>query len=233
MKNEKKEVTEKDIRSWNVNYDIAKEAFNQSHIRTKDLLDVKDKSDTKAFTLLSIYITLIIGLLTVGNIFSEKIEKISIIYLFVIPAISLFFGTIMLFISLLSSKYAYLGSTPKMWLKKEIMEGDNNTLAKLLVELTYFYKKRICQSIKSNRKKLIFIDIGIIFGLFSILSCVSRIFMSKTSSVYTPLIFFKKIVVEIFTFPSWIIWGILLLVIVIFVCHKYKLLKKLFKVNKL
>jgi hypothetical protein len=155
-----------ELQNFNINIDIAKEAFSQSEKRLNDILETKKQYEQKAFILLNSYFLTSTALFTIAfSIFKSK-ESL-IFYGFIIYGIILFIATFCFILSLLKDDYGYLGSTPDMWLKKDILEGDNSSLAIMLSYITYYHQERINYSLISNQKKEKWIDRGIYLTLCS------------------------------------------------------------------
>jgi hypothetical protein len=165
-----------------ININIVREAFMQAEKRLNDILDTKKQFEQKAFTLFSGYLTGTIGLFTIAvTLFNEK-SKNNLFMAFIISGILLLVGSIFLSISLKGFNYGYLGSTPRMWLKKYIIEGDEKSLSTMLSYITHYHQNRIDKSLNSNKIKTIFIDLGILFGIIALIVFVIMILF------YNPLV---------------------------------------------
>ena len=139
MKDDNKlEITSEDIETiynkYNgLNVPLVKEAYRQTELKVQDEQVRKERIDRRAFTLLTVHLTLI-GLI-VGLISSTEVLPIFLI-LISVTGLILIAGTFCLFQSLRSRKYAPLGTYPHSWLiegylKNNKEESSNNQMLAL------------------------------------------------------------------------------------------------------
>lgn len=165
-------MTLKEIHASKINLDIAKEAYTQAEKKLNDILDTKKQFEQKAFILFSGYLTSAIGLFVLRlTLFNNK----KLFSVFIVSSIILLLGVVSFCIALRTAQYGSLGSSPKMWLEKYILEGDNNMLSKMFAYLTFYCHEKIDISLKSNNLKAFFIDLGIYFGIIAIGIFIVRI----------------------------------------------------------
>jgi hypothetical protein len=165
---EKKQESEimslEEIQNCEIHSDTIKETIKQSEKRLLDVLDTRKTHDQKAFILFNGYITISIALFSIGAAFYKHHYMFkpffSTCFIFVL-------GALCFMISLIDSKYGALGSNPKMWLRKGVLDGDDDSYKISLAYLAYYYQNRIKQSISSNNKKANWVRGGIIIGFIA------------------------------------------------------------------
>ncbi len=165
-----------------INFQIVKEAFDQAEKRLKDVLDTKQQIEQKAFILFNGYLTSLIGEISAAFVVKESHPNLFTFLAILIPFFVVSLSLIAL--SFNSKAYGTLGSNPSMWLEKDILEGNKNSLKIMLGYVTFHHQNRIKVSIKSNNRKLNLINyssyislIGLVIALFaSFLICFFRIF---------------------------------------------------------
>ena len=147
-----------------INSKAAELAFNQSEKRIEDLLSAKSAFETKATALLGVYTTIAVALFTAAWTvsFMEGFAQLAV----AVWLSGLFFlvGSIFYVLSFRSQAYALMGVDPEMWLRKTVIDGDDSAVARNLTYIAHFHAQRIATSLASNRRKSLFIELGIWTG---------------------------------------------------------------------
>ena len=165
-------LTLEEIKNCKINYEIIREALEQSEKRLKDYLQTMKDINQKTFIYFNAYLTIIIGLISAGyiikdkNIYPQLLDFIFIFSPFILCSLILFI------LALHSFNYGSVGSDPEMWLEKDIIEGDKDRLSKMLGEITFYHENRIAESLKSNGKKLKFQEAGIYLSILGIIASI-------------------------------------------------------------
>ena len=161
-------IEEKDIidiyQSSGLNLDLVNEAYRQCELKVQDEQVRKERIDKRAFTLLTVHLTLI-GLI-VGLISSTEVLPI-FLALISFTGLILIAGTFCLFQALKSRKYAPLGTYPHSWLTKESLINYENEdyneqiLALTLTRLLYFQESNIRDGDKASSIRLKWLNWGL------------------------------------------------------------------------
>jgi hypothetical protein len=158
-------LTLEELRSSNVDFDIAKEALAQSEKRLGDALDAKKAVEQKATVLFGAYVTIMLALFGAGAALAKDAHLMA-------PALPFFVtGTIFL-IGALSfanvfkgAEYGNLGSEPSMWLQSGRIDGDKQAFARMLAYLAHHHANRISVSYASNDRKTASLHFGMVMGI--------------------------------------------------------------------
>lgn len=162
-------MTPKEIQeTQHVSYEIMQEALKQSEKRLEDFLDTKKDIERKAMFLMCFCV---LFCFVIAQIFKNT-NILFLIYFLLVTAIALFNA------ALLPMKFGTIGSEPGCFLKKDIIGGDNRTLAYVLAYITHSYKLRIDVSYKSLKNKNKLVAIGSIMIMLSIACAIYAIFFS-------------------------------------------------------
>jgi hypothetical protein len=66
--------------------------------------------------------------------------------------------------------YGSIGSNPKFWLRKDTLEGDNDTLNTVLAYLTHSYQEIIETTYISNEKKITLQNAGFYLNIMGVIT---------------------------------------------------------------
>jgi len=160
----------------NFNLTMLKEALRQTELRVNYTIDTKKRLDTKAFTLLSIFLsfatiftTLITSAFFVENYISTKSATP-----FLFSSITFIIGSAYLLKALRSCDSATIGRYPDTWLyDKNKIAGEHTTIQQsdnegyILTHILFDYQNRIEVGDSSNDTRVILIDKAIICGILS------------------------------------------------------------------
>ena len=175
----------------NFNLPLLKEALRQTELRVNYTIETKKRLDTKAFTLLSIFLsfatiftTLITSAFFVENYISTKLATP-----FLFSSITFIIGSAYLLKALRSFESATIGRYPDTWLYDKnkiageytaIQQSDNEGY--ILAHILFDYQDRIKGGDSSNDKRVILIDKAIICGIISpILLLTSSIILTVST----------------------------------------------------
>ena len=177
----------------NCNLRMLKEALRQTELRVSYTIDTKKRLDTKALTLLSIFIsfaTLFASITT--SVLTKNEASNQLIIPFILSSFAFVTGSVYLLKALKSQESATLGRYPDTWLydsKKiagdceETKRLDNEGYIITHILLDYQKSIKICDA--SNDTRVDLIDTAIKWGISSpILLLVSSIILVVTNHLY-------------------------------------------------
>jgi len=155
-----------ELQKAKLNPRIVDEAFKESEKHLMEILECRKEFDSKAFTLLTGYLTAIAVFLSLKG--SGILMHSATLFLGA-SVFSLLLGSISLFFSLLGLNYGFLGSDPESWLRKSVVDSsDDAELTRMKAYLTFDRQKHIENGGKNNRHKLLFLEAGIVFGIIAL-----------------------------------------------------------------
>ena len=157
-------LTLEELQSLNINADVAREAFVQSDRYLVDTLGVRNSYEQKAASLMGAYITISVALFGIGGAIFKDSGAPARIWPFFAAGLVFIAGSSCFIVALKAGKYAAVGSVPEMWLRSGVIDGTEYAVAAMLAYLTYHHHERIEMSVRSNRRKALWIDAGIFFG---------------------------------------------------------------------
>jgi len=142
-----------------ISLDAARLATDDAKLRLTDALDLSKSLEQKAFTVLGVYITITIAIFGILTRSSFHLG----ISLFVSGSI-FYYGIIRALLSLKSSNYGCVGSSPDVWVREGVINGDDNSIALNLTYIARDYLNPIEESDQSNQKKAKNLNHAIISG---------------------------------------------------------------------
>jgi len=158
-------LTLEELKSSNVDFDIAKEALSQSEKRLVDALDAKKMVEQKATVLFGAYVTIMLALFGVGAALAKDAHLM-------VPALPFFVTGVIFMVGALyfanvfkGAEYGNLGSEPSMWLQSGRIDGDKQEFARMLAYLAHHHAHRISISYTSNEGKTISLHFGMLMGV--------------------------------------------------------------------
>lgn len=158
-----------EIQKSKVSLPIIREALNQVEKMVQDIIRKKETVNQKSFVLFNAYFTILIGLVSASYVVFDK--GYSGLFGFVFPLSSFFLvSLVFLLMSLRCGYFGTLGSRPGFWLTKDVIEGNENTLAIMLAYLTHTYENAITISVKSNETKIVMQHAGLYLSVFGVIS---------------------------------------------------------------
>lgn len=150
--------------SQKLNSKVVLEIVNQAKERLQDLLETNKAFISKAFTLLSGYITLSTVFLGLAINMYAKTNQTLLVLSCLCVSVGFFISTLFVLKSIKTSKHGTLGCDPNDWLNDEYTKGDDDTFNYMMLYLAENYQKRIQQSRQTNIKKNKEINIAILLG---------------------------------------------------------------------
>jgi F0F1-type ATP synthase assembly protein I len=176
-----------DLQSADVNLAVAKEALDQVQKRLADLITTKEAIERKATTLFSSYVTIALALFGVGAaLMKDQMLEISP-WPFHIAAILFVIGAGLFVRVLHGAVYGYAGSAPDMWLVRGRIDGDEQALARMLAYLVHYHAGRIEDSEASNRRKSMFLHLGMYCGIAGPVVILIGTLVAKYSDVVSAI----------------------------------------------
>jgi hypothetical protein len=169
-------MTLDEIQVATINPDVAREAHAQAQKRLEDALSTKASHEQKAFALLAAYITAALALFTVFGVLAAGTNHM-LAPAFMLTGVVYVAGAILSGVALLPRTYGAIGSDPSAWLRTGIIDGGEAALSSALAYETFFQKKRIDDSIKSNNSKAKLIRVSIVAGAVAPLILVWWVWM--------------------------------------------------------
>ena len=162
-------MTKKDIINWDLknkkkltfNEAYLNEGYSHSEKRLIDILSTKKILDQKAFFFLSYGLVMGLSFFLIANSIL-KYNKL-LFFLSCFCSVGMILSSIFFSFSLKSLHYGSLGEYPTNWIKKNAPSKKSFLMCSI-----FDLKIRIDYSLKSNIKKSIFIDYGIIIFLISL-----------------------------------------------------------------
>jgi hypothetical protein len=130
------EMSLEEIQAANVNPLVAREAHDQSAKRLADALDTKRNYEQKAFTLFSGYLTASLAVCGILAAIYKDHGMTTLATAFAIAAILLIGGVTCFVLALKEQKYGTLGSSPDMWLRRGVIDGQDLALSQMLAYVT-------------------------------------------------------------------------------------------------
>jgi hypothetical protein len=156
----------KELRKAKLNPLLVEIAFTESEKHLIDILECRKEFDSKAFTLLAGYMAAATTLLSL--VVSNVVPCNAMVPL-TISACLFCLGAVFLSISLKGFDYGFLGSDPARWLRKNVVDSqDNAELIRMKAYQIFYRQSDIEKSGKSNRWKLLFLEIGLYTGIAAI-----------------------------------------------------------------
>lgn len=168
----------------NFNLPMLKDALRQTELRVNYTIDTKKRLDTKAFALLSIFLsfaTIFVALInspffvaTYEITNSSKLLSAKLIVPFLLSSITFIIGAIYLLKALRSHNSATIGRYPETWLydKNKIageytptQQADNEGY--IITHILFDYQDRIAAGDSSNDIRVALIDKAITWGIMS------------------------------------------------------------------
>ena len=107
-------MTLDEIRTADINPEIAREAYSQASMRLGDILETKKSYEQKAFTLFSGYLTATLALFGVGGTLFRHDGLTQTVSAFAGAGIIFAIGAMCLVIALLDADYGAVASDPNM-----------------------------------------------------------------------------------------------------------------------
>lgn len=150
-----------------INPTIAREAYDQADKRLADTLDTKKAFEQKAFTLFGGYLTISLALFGAGGAVSSLANLKYLTGPFWWTGSLMVVGTICFLLALMDKQYGALASHPEMWLNAGTIDGPDTVLPTMLSYITFYMAERIDVSASMNRKKALWIRLGIVAGILS------------------------------------------------------------------
>jgi hypothetical protein len=146
-------MTLEEIRSSQINPNVAREAYNQADKRLTDVLETKKSFEQKAFTLFGVYVTAATALFGVGGAILKDNYWNYLSTPFFWTAGMFVAGAIFFILALMDKTYGALASDPEMWLNKGTIDGEDGMVSLMLAYITYYHKQRIQKSTEANYSK--------------------------------------------------------------------------------
>lgn len=142
------------IQDLKVNEKIVREALNQSEKKLIDFLENKKNICNKIFILFNVFISILIALVSAVAYVTQHQEcKLFLYFIYPFGAL-LFLSVLFCLLALKADRYGSLGTKAGFWLRKDILEGNSNTLTVMLGYVLYSYKEKIETTYLSNEKKI-------------------------------------------------------------------------------
>ena len=157
-------LTLDELQATNINSAVAREAYTQVDRHLLDILEVRKSFEQKAATLMGAYITISVALFGIGGAIFKDAGAAAKVWPFFGAGLVFIVGAWCFIAALKSGQYAAVGSTPEMWLNRGTIDGSDNAVAAMLAYITFHHRDRIAISIKGNKRKAMWIDIGIYLG---------------------------------------------------------------------
>lgn len=157
-------MTLNELQSSTINAVVAREAYTQVDRHLLDILEVRKSFEQKAATLMGAYVTLSVALFGIGGAIFKDAGAGAKVLPFFGAGVVFIVGAWCFIAALKSGKYAAVGSTPEMWLNRGTIDGNDNAMAAMLAYITFHHRERIAISIKGNKRKARWIDVGIYLG---------------------------------------------------------------------
>ena len=158
-------MTLDEIRTAEINPQIAREAYSQASMRLGDILETKKSYEQKAFTLFSGYLTVTLALFGVGGTIFSHDGPNQTVLAFAVAGIIFAIGAMCLVVALLDADYGAVASDPDMWLRKDTIDGPDSRLGLMLAYITFYHQERIDMSVESNLNKARWIRRAIFCGI--------------------------------------------------------------------
>jgi hypothetical protein len=175
-----------ELRSLNVNFDIAKEALSQAEKRLTDALEAKKAVEQKATVLFGAYITISLALFGFGGALARDGNAVVKAWPFLLAGIFFVAGAAAFVHVFRSAEYGNLGSEPSMWLYSGRIDGDKDALARMLAYLTHHHARRIQISFESNARKSRSLHLGMWMGLLGVIALLAAIFFTYGGAASHP-----------------------------------------------
>jgi hypothetical protein len=153
-----------DIQHISPNLAIVREGITQAEQRLRDALETKQGLEQKAFILLGGYVSLSTALFGLAANLGHSHMMFGLL---VSEGIFFVTGAIALYISLYASNCGTMGRYPDTWLQPGTLDGSERTLATILAYVLHGYQDRISVSDQTNRRKALFLNVGLCFGIFA------------------------------------------------------------------
>lgn len=132
--------------------------------RLEDVLATKDGHERKAFALLTAYITIAVGTLSVFGALARGADP-GFAPAFLVIGSLFALGAVVAAVALWPLTYGALGSDPSGWLRPGVIDGDASALAASLAYETFFCHERIVVSQRSNERKVKLIRAALVCGV--------------------------------------------------------------------
>ena len=158
-------MTLSEIHTATLNSTIVKEALKQAEQRLTDVLEIKKQLDGRVHMLLTSYVTMSLFLSGIAGTLYKNSGQSALFLAFIITSITFIIGAAVLLFTLKAANYGVLGSAPEGWLRREVLEGDDNGLTTMLAYEVYHYQERITVSQNSNNLKACLLNIAILLGV--------------------------------------------------------------------
>lgn len=171
-----------------LNLPLVKEAVRQTELKIQDEHARKERIDSRAYTLLTVWLSLI------GVIFAAITSGyISYPWLLVITAVMLVISAMYLFQALKPRSYASMGIFPHDWLNEGYLKNnetdasdtkDHNEhiLALILVRLLHAKESGLQASDNSNNKRLELLNRALLIGQYSFVPVVLNLVLEALNS---------------------------------------------------
>jgi hypothetical protein len=150
-------MTLEQLHESSINPDVAKEAYVEAGRRLADVLSIKAAYEQKALALFGGYLTLSLGLFGAGKALNHAG--------FWFAGVFFVAGAILFVLAQLDGVYGVVGSSPDMWLRKGVIDGNDQALPAMYAYLTYYHLERITKSQQRNGRKATLIRWGIFAGI--------------------------------------------------------------------
>jgi hypothetical protein len=162
-------LTTDELRSANINFDIAKEALAQSEKRLSDALEAKKTVEQKATVLFGAYVTISLALFGVGGALLRDATLNVRGWPFFFAGTCFVVGAVAFVLVLRSGQYGNLGSQPSMWLQPGRIDGDQQELGRMFAYLAHHHQSRIATSYESNASKRRALHFGMAMGVVGVI----------------------------------------------------------------
>jgi hypothetical protein len=159
------EMSWDDLHNVVVNPNIARELHDQAVRLLEDVLSTKEQFQSTALVLMCVYLPIAAYLL------GFQAQSVG---LFIA---GLFFAAGVLCFSLVLSPamYGSLGTSPDVWLREDIVSGDDQKLAKMLAYVGVFISGRLKVSVAANRRKSSQLKLGMLAGVLALIATAGTI----------------------------------------------------------
>lgn len=159
-------LTLEELKAAKINSAVAREAYDQAEKRLKDALDTKKSFEQKAFTLFGGFTTVALGVIGIaGAVYKAEDGMTRLVLALCASGLVFLIGAFLLTLALRARDHGALGSNPDMWLRRDIIDGEDDVLTLMLAYITYYHQNRINASIESNGRMNRLIMTAIYTGL--------------------------------------------------------------------
>lgn len=148
------------------NLSTVREGLRQAEQRLHACFDGKKALESKAHILLSIFVSITAALFSVSHIL--KVNEPTIHLATILTSLCLLVGVLCLFRSLALLDYGILGRYPDTWLRPGVLNGDDNTQARVLAMVLHDYQISIGASDNSHRDKVRWFNKGMASGVVAL-----------------------------------------------------------------